>query len=261
MFGNFDAAIAQLKQNAAICGTSLSAIASVETMLNDGVNANLCEAFNTLTEFSDFFTCRFWYPIYTQAAHESLCYQGMDALSAITNTLFVILCMSLLVLTFRVALWDAALREASEDKEKEGHNKTLKAEKKNRGEGFDMIPKQKSTTKKKRKSKHRPQEAGMENEVTAHESHEWKAKRLKAHEEGVVPSGVDGDVPRRKKKRCRKKKKKKRRRPSHQKGEEVQDVEGESETLEAKVAACDPDYRRKRQKRKKKTKRVVTEDL
>ncbi|CAJ1952769.1 unnamed protein product [Cylindrotheca closterium] len=68
-------------------------------------------------------------------AHETLCYQGMDALSANTNALFVILCMSLLIMTFRVALWDAVsspLQQASEDKEKEDPDKIMRTGSKKR---------------------------------------------------------------------------------------------------------------------------------
>lgn len=223
LFGSFDDAIAQLKENAAICGTSPSAIASVETALNDGVNVHLCEASNTLIEFSDFFACRFWHPIYAQAAHKSLCYRGIDALSAITNTLFVILCMSLLIMTFRVALWDAvgtSLLGASEHKEKEDDIRTKKTEKERRGENFananNKTPKSKRKKKPKLQSKHTSAlEEGME-------SYELNPKGTKGYkDEGEVATGVAGGLPRKKRKKGLKKKKKTKKPSSHEEGEEM----------------------------------------
>ena len=129
----FDSAIAQLRENAVVCGTPPSAIAAVEMTLNNGINLHLCETRNVLTEFSDFFTCKFWHPVYVQLAHDSVCYEGMDAVSAIGNTLFVILCMSLLIMTFRAALWDAVsgplLQEGSaKERQIKGDYKTVETE-------------------------------------------------------------------------------------------------------------------------------------
>eukprot|EP00526_Cylindrotheca_closterium_P008407 CAMPEP_0113652706 /NCGR_PEP_ID=MMETSP0017_2-20120614/28165_1 /TAXON_ID=2856 /ORGANISM="Cylindrotheca closterium" /LENGTH=829 /DNA_ID=CAMNT_0000565603 /DNA_START=62 /DNA_END=2554 /DNA_ORIENTATION=+ /assembly_acc=CAM_ASM_000147 len=203
VFGGFDPAIAELKQNAAICGTSSSAIASVESTLNDGVNVHLCEASNILTEFSDFFTCRFWHPIYAQAAHESLCYQGMDALSAITNTLFVILYMSLLIMTFRVALWDAVgspLRDVSEQKEKENRDETMRTENTKQGEDSssaeDMIPKNRS--KKKRKAGENSGSA--ENVIPKEKRKKKKKKRVEDFD------SADDMIPTEKRKKKKKRK-------------------------------------------------------
>jgi len=203
LFGSFDAAIAELKQNAAICGTSSSAIASVESTLNDGVNVHLCEASNILTEFSDHFSCRFWHSIYVQAAHDSLCYQGMDALSAITNTLFVILCMSLLIMTFRVALWDAVgspLRDVSEQKEKENRDETMRTENTKQGEDSssaeDMIPKNRS--KKKRKAGENSGSA--ENVIPKEKRKKKKKKRVEDFD------SADDMIPTEKRKKKKKRK-------------------------------------------------------
>ncbi|CAJ1952765.1 unnamed protein product [Cylindrotheca closterium] len=155
VFGNFDDAIAQLKLNIVICGTPPITMANLEAVLSDGVDVYLCEASNILTKFSDLFSCRFWHPIYAQLAHETLCYQGMGALSAITNALFVILCMSLLIMTFRVAVWDAVsspLQQASEDKEKEDPYKIMKTGSKKQtectGYGLKMVRKVDITCRK-----------------------------------------------------------------------------------------------------------------
>jgi len=202
LVGSFDPSIAEFKENAAICNTSSSAIESLETTLNDEVNVHLCEVSNRLTELSDIFACRFWHPIFVQAAHESLCYQGMDALSAITNTLFVILCMSLLIMTFRVSLWDAIgspLQDVSEQKKKQDCGDTMSTENTRQGESF-MIPKKRIKKKKKLKSKHRePEEGVVKTESTFHEF-----------------AGIDVEVTRKRKKRGHKKKKK---RHSRQQGE------------------------------------------
>jgi len=204
LFGSFDAAIAELKQNAAICGTSSSAIASVESTLNDGVNVHLCEASNILTEFSDFFTCRFWHPIYAQAAHESLCYQGMDVLSTITNTLFVILYMSLLIMTFRGALWDAVgspFQDASEQKEREDRDETMRTEYTKQGEDFDiaevMIPKEKWKKKKN----------PGENSDSA-EDMIPKEKRKKKKKRGLDFDTAEDMIPKEKRKKKKKRKSK-----------------------------------------------------
>lgn len=93
-------------QREAVCGNSGWSASNLNLAINNKVNAQLCEASDHLSTFEDFFTCRFWYPIYYKAVHESMCDHGTRGLGVIATTQIVVVFMALLVLTYRAALWE-----------------------------------------------------------------------------------------------------------------------------------------------------------
>ncbi|CAJ1946614.1 unnamed protein product [Cylindrotheca closterium] len=88
------------------CGASPWTFSKLDLAINNRVNEHLCTASDHLRDFGDFFTCRFWYPIYFKAVHESICTDGTEGLAVIATTQIIVVFMALLVLTYRAALWD-----------------------------------------------------------------------------------------------------------------------------------------------------------
>lgn len=88
------------------CGASQWTHSRVDLAINNRVNDHLCTASEELMEFGDFFTCRFWYPVYFKAVHESMCKDGTDGLAVIATTQIIVVFMALVVMTYRAALLD-----------------------------------------------------------------------------------------------------------------------------------------------------------
>ncbi|KAL3933648.1 MAG: hypothetical protein SGBAC_010303, partial [Bacillariaceae sp.] len=100
------------------CGASPWTFSKLDLAINNKVNDHLCTASDHLQDFGDFFTCRFWYPIYFKAVHESICTDGTEGLAAIATTQIIVVFMALLVLTYRAALWDFKVATEPNDKMK-----------------------------------------------------------------------------------------------------------------------------------------------
>lgn len=101
-----------------VCGESNWTIAGAADVIDDKINGYLCGTFGILSSLRDILSCRFWYPIYQNAVHSSLCYEGNDGFAAISSSQFVVVFMAYIVLTFRVALWDIEISEEEDQAEK-----------------------------------------------------------------------------------------------------------------------------------------------
>lgn len=112
VFDNFGEEVDDFKPvRKLICGPTEWDFEGVGDILNNRVNAYLCGAFNILSSFRDLFTCRFWYPLYANAVHGSLCYDAGDGFAVVASTQFIVVFMAFIVMTFRVALWDVPVSE------------------------------------------------------------------------------------------------------------------------------------------------------
>eukprot|EP00980_Cylindrotheca_fusiformis_P009793 scaffold2156_cov115-Cylindrotheca_fusiformis.AAC.18 len=109
-----------------VCGFSGWTSSNLNLAIRNKINAPLCEASNHLGEFEDFFTCRYWYPIYYEAVHESVCNKGTDGFAVIATTQIVVVFMALIILTHRAALGGINVSEEDENSENEGVLKDLK---------------------------------------------------------------------------------------------------------------------------------------
>jgi len=52
------------------------------------------------------FDCGFWMRLLEKGLHQATCYDGMEALSSVSLLQFIAVVLCMLVVTFRVALWD-----------------------------------------------------------------------------------------------------------------------------------------------------------
>jgi hypothetical protein len=84
----------------AICG---STNATMFAEMTNATSAQLCTLASVVREIRDLFRCETWYPLYETSVHEAMCY-SVDSFSWIAATQFVIVYMSMVVLTCRVVI-------------------------------------------------------------------------------------------------------------------------------------------------------------
>jgi hypothetical protein len=69
-------------------------------------NELFCTLANLAVTFRKFFQCQTWYPLYQSLMVDTLCYSATPAFAWLASTQFVILMMTLVILTLRVVIWD-----------------------------------------------------------------------------------------------------------------------------------------------------------
>ena len=85
-----------------LCGFGTSQTLDLVSV-TDNLQDQLCSLVVILTDVRDFVQCENWYPLYEQTVHEGLCYDGTKGFAYVATTQFVIVFMSFVILTFRVA--------------------------------------------------------------------------------------------------------------------------------------------------------------
>jgi hypothetical protein len=83
-----------------ICG---STNATMLAGMTNATSAQLCTLASVVREIRDLFRCETWYPLYETSVHEATCY-SVDSFSWIAATQFVVVFMSMVVLTCRVVI-------------------------------------------------------------------------------------------------------------------------------------------------------------
>jgi hypothetical protein len=91
-----------------ICGegTLTTAILS-----GDGVSHVLCNMTGILRDLRVFFNCANWYPLYEGLSYETLCYSGTEGFVWIASTQFVIVFMTMVMLTLRITFYEVEVME------------------------------------------------------------------------------------------------------------------------------------------------------
>jgi hypothetical protein len=84
----------------ALCG---STNATMFAEMTNATSAQLCTLASVVREVRDLFRCETWYPLYETSVHEAMCY-SVDSFSWIAATQFVVVFMSMVVLTCRVVI-------------------------------------------------------------------------------------------------------------------------------------------------------------
>jgi len=95
------------------CGADATSFADVEEFRDTAINAQLNVTAVFVESAGLVLTCSFWMELFEKGLHQATCYDGMEALATVSLAQFIIVCLCMLVLTFRVALWD--ILEADDD--------------------------------------------------------------------------------------------------------------------------------------------------
>jgi hypothetical protein len=100
IFGGFES----IQQS--VCGADATSFSDVEEFVDTTINAQLNTTAVFLESAGRVVTCGFWMELFEKGLHQAACYDGMEALATVSLVQFIIVCFCMLVLTFRVALWD-----------------------------------------------------------------------------------------------------------------------------------------------------------
>ncbi|CAJ1932394.1 unnamed protein product [Cylindrotheca closterium] len=94
------------------CGADATSFADVEAFMETSINAKLNITAVFLESAGQILTCSFWLKLFEKGLHQATCYDGMEALATVAPAQFIIACLCMLVVTFRVVLWDTIILEA-----------------------------------------------------------------------------------------------------------------------------------------------------
>lgn len=100
IFGGFES----VQQS--VCGADATSFSDVEQFMDTTINAQLNTTAVFLESAGRVVTCGFWMELFEKGLHQAACYDGMEALATVSLVQFILVCFCMLVLTFRVALWD-----------------------------------------------------------------------------------------------------------------------------------------------------------
>jgi hypothetical protein len=97
-----------------LCGQDPTAM----TIAAELAESQLCTSAHFLSDVrSHFNSCPNWYPLYETAAYDTMCYSGTDGLAWLAITQCIIVFVSMLVLTMRVAFYPVALLDGPSEVE------------------------------------------------------------------------------------------------------------------------------------------------
>jgi hypothetical protein len=68
------------------------------------VGARLCNVSDAIADVRELFKCETWYPLYVSTVHDTLCYH-VDAYAWIAFTQFFVVCLAMVIVTCRVAIY------------------------------------------------------------------------------------------------------------------------------------------------------------
>jgi hypothetical protein len=97
-----------------VCGTGPVLI----TAAADVVANILCKAGLLLRGVRVFMNCDNWYPLYEGIVYDTLCYTGTEGFAWVASTQFVIVFMTMIILTLRISFYeeDVVVMDKEEDK-------------------------------------------------------------------------------------------------------------------------------------------------
>ena len=98
-----------------ICDRRPTAIGLAATITSDV----LCSVALTLRGVRVYFTCDNWYPLYEGLIYEAVCYEGTDGFAWVASTQFVIVFMTMIILTLRITFYEVEVEEVVDEEEDE----------------------------------------------------------------------------------------------------------------------------------------------
>lgn len=85
-----------------VCGVESSLI----TLAADTFASSLCRMGGNLQSIRLFFYCDNWYPLYESITYETLCYSGTEGFAWVASAQFVIVFMTMIILTLRITFYE-----------------------------------------------------------------------------------------------------------------------------------------------------------
>lgn len=96
-----------------VCGRPPALIAAAA----DVVAGNLCKISLILREVRVYLNCDNWYPIYEGLIYETVCYDGTDGFAWVASTQFVIVFMTMIILTLRITFYEVEVEMMDEEED------------------------------------------------------------------------------------------------------------------------------------------------
>jgi hypothetical protein len=81
----------------------------------DVMSQILCNVAGTLSEVRVFFFCDNWYPLYQKLTYDTACYSGTDGFTWVASTQFVIVFMTMIILTLRITFYEVEAGKETTD--------------------------------------------------------------------------------------------------------------------------------------------------
>jgi hypothetical protein len=88
----------------AVCGEGSRLSEVLET--GDLVTDALCDIAGLLRNVRAYFDCDNWYPLYENLSYETVCYSGTEGFAWVATTSFVIVFMTMVILTLRITFYE-----------------------------------------------------------------------------------------------------------------------------------------------------------
>ena len=82
---------------------------------SNAASSQICKLTELFQDIRLYFGCDNWFPLYEQSVYTAMCYSGTDGFAWVTSTQCVIVFMSMIILTFRVAFYDIEIEGAKEE--------------------------------------------------------------------------------------------------------------------------------------------------
>ena len=71
----------------------------------------VCVLIAFLVELAEFFQCQQWYPLYSTAVYDAVCYSGTEGFAWVAGSTLGIVVMSMIIFTCRCAFYDLVIDE------------------------------------------------------------------------------------------------------------------------------------------------------
>lgn len=127
----FNGAIDKLSAEAAdVCGSPDSSFFTGSLVIISDV---LCAALKSLVLVQAAFRCQTWLPLYYNAVYNAMCYNGTNGVWALAATLFAVVFMTCIIMTFRAVFWDLEISDDVSNVDNDGKD-GYKSE-----QGFEVV--------------------------------------------------------------------------------------------------------------------------
>lgn len=92
-----------------ICGANPEPLLQATTT----VDKTMCKVANLLADVREYFYCANWYPLYEVTVYDALCYNGIQGFAWVATTQFVIVFMTMIMLTLRTTFYSVQYEDTT----------------------------------------------------------------------------------------------------------------------------------------------------
>ena len=84
------------------------------SILAEQTNRNLCDVVSVMETIRQYFQCSNFYPIYETTVYDAICYDGLDGVTWVATTQFLVVFFAMIILTLRGTFYDLEMAEIVE---------------------------------------------------------------------------------------------------------------------------------------------------